>query len=198
MTNPRFWRGFFYLVLRIAMQKRLLFDSELLQITISRLCQELIEKHGDFSKTVIVGLQPRGTLLARKLGIRLQEMVGSTVPLGFLDTTFHRDDFRRRDELLQANKTDIPFLIEDQHVILVDDVLFTGRSVRAAMDALNAFGRPAKAELLILVDRLYSRHVPVEATYVGRQVNTIDSQKVLVEWSETNKKDNVWLIDKSK
>lgn len=178
------------------MQKRLLFDSELLQITISRLCQELIEKHGDFSNSVILGLQPRGTLLARRLSLRLEEMVGFSIPLGFLDTTFHRDDFRRRDEPLQANKTDIPFLIEDQNVILVDDVLFTGRSVRAAMDALSAFGRPAKVELLILVDRLYSRHVPVQATYVGRQVNTIDSQKVLVEWSETDKKDNVWLINK--
>ena len=178
------------------MQKRLLFDSELLQVTISRLCQELIEKHGNFSNSVILGLQPRGTLLAQRLGIRLQETVGSAVPLGFLDTTFYRDDFRRRDEPLQANKTDIPFLIEDQRVILVDDVLFTGRSVRAAMDALNAFGRPAKVELLILVDRLYSRHVPVEATYVGRQVNTIDTQKVLVEWNETDKKDNVWLINR--
>ncbi|MCP4461074.1 MAG: bifunctional pyr operon transcriptional regulator/uracil phosphoribosyltransferase PyrR [Cytophagales bacterium] len=178
------------------MQKRLLFDSELLQITISRLCQQLIENHGDFKETVILGLQPRGTLLAQRLVARLEEIIGTNISIGFLDTTFYRDDFRRRDEPIQANKTDIPFLIEDRNVVLVDDVLFTGRSVRAALDALNAFGRPAKVELLILVDRLYTRHVPVEATYVGRQVNTIDSQKVLVEWSETNKKDNVWLINR--
>jgi len=188
--------GFFYLVLRIAMQKRLLFNSELLQVTISRLCQQLIENHGDFSNSVILGLQPRGTLLAKRLVSRLEELVSSKIQLGFLDTTFYRDDFRRREEPIQANKTDIPFLIEDKNVILVDDVLFTGRSVRAAMDAMNSFGRPAKVELLILVDRLYSRHIPVQATYVGRQVNTIDTQKVLVEWSETNKKDNVWLINK--
>jgi len=188
--------GFFYLVLRIAMQKRLLFNSELLQVTISRLCQQLIENHGDFSNSVILGLQPRGTLLAKRLVSRLEELVSSKIQLGFLDTTFYRDDFRRREEPIQANETDMPFLIEDKNVILVDDVLFTGRSVRAAMDAMNSFGRPAKVELLILVDRLYSRHIPVQATYVGRQVNTIDSQKVLVEWSETNKKDNVWLINR--
>ena len=177
------------------MQKRLLLDSRLLQVTINRLCQQLIENHGDFSNTVIIGLQPRGKALAIRLVNRLNEMIGKKVTSGFLDTTFHRDDFRRREEPIQANKTDIPFLIEGKKVVLVDDVLFTGRSVRAALDAMTSFGRPAKVELLILVDRLYSRHVPVEATYVGRKVNTLDTQKVLVEWSETNKVDNVWLIN---
>jgi pyrimidine operon attenuation protein/uracil phosphoribosyltransferase len=177
------------------MQKRLLLDSRLLQVTINRLCQQLIENHGDFSNTVIIGLQPRGKALALRLVSRLNEIIGKQVPIGLLDTTFHRDDFRRREEPIQANKTDIPFLIEDKKVVLVDDVLFTGRSVRAALDAMNSFGRPAKVELLILVDRLYSRHVPVEATYVGRKVNTLDTQKVLVEWSESNKVDNVWLIN---
>lgn len=178
------------------MQKRLLLDSRLLQVTINRLCQQLIENHGDFANSVIIGLQPRGKALALRLVTRLEEMIGKKVPIGLLDTTFHRDDFRRREEPLQANKTDVPFLIEGKKVVLVDDVLFTGRSVRAALDAMTSFGRPAKVELLILVDRLYSRHVPVEATYVGRKVNTLDTQKVLVEWSETNKVDNVWLINK--
>ncbi len=197
LTPDKWESGFFlFTFVLIAMQKRLLFDSELLQVTISRLCQQLIENHGDFSNSVILGMQPRGTPLAKRLVQRLEEIIGHKISIGYLDTTFHRDDFRRRDEPLQANKTDIPFLIEDQNVILVDDVLFTGRSVRAALDAMNAFGRPAKVELLILVDRLYSRHVPIEATYVGRQVNTMDSQKVLVEWKEKNKKDNVWLINK--
>jgi pyrimidine operon attenuation protein/uracil phosphoribosyltransferase len=177
------------------MQKRLLLDTRLLQVTINRLCQQLIENHGDFSNTVIIGLQPRGKALALRLVTRLNEMIGKQVPIGLLDTTFHRDDFRRRDEPLQANKTDIPFLIEGKKVVLVDDVLYTGRSVRAALDAMNSFGRPARVELLILVDRLYSRHVPIEGTYVGRKVNTLDTQKVLVEWSETNKVDNVWLIN---
>lgn len=178
------------------MQKRLLLDGRSLQVTISRLCQQLIENHGDFSNSVIIGLQPRGKALAQRMVMRLQEMTGKQLPIGFLDTTFHRDDFRRREEPLQASKTEIPFLIEGKKVILIDDVLFTGRSVRAALDAMTSFGRPAKVELLILVDRLYSRHVPVEATYVGKRVNTLDTQKVLVEWSENKKVDNVWLINK--
>lgn len=177
------------------MQKRLLFDSRLLQITIDRLCQQLIENHDNFSNAVILGLQPRGTFLAKQLTKRLENMGVMQVPLGFLDTTFHRDDFRRRDEPLQANKTDVPFLIENKEVILVDDVIFTGRSVRAALDAMAAFGRPAYVELLVLVDRLYSRHVPIEATYVGRKVNTIDTQRIQVEWEESDELKNVWLVN---
>lgn len=180
----------------IPMQKRLLFDSRLLQVTINRLSQQLIENHGDFSNSVILGLQPRGKALAIRLVERLQGIIGKKIQVGYLDTTFHRDDFRRRDEPIQASKTDVPFLIEKKNVILVDDVLYTGRSVRAALDAMASFGRPDKVELLVLIDRLYSRHVPVEANYVGRKVNTIDTQKVLVEWKETNKVDNVWLINK--
>ena len=178
------------------MQKRLLFDSKLLQVTISRLCQQLIENHGDFSNSVILGLQPRGTLLSTRLVDRLEEMTGSKIHSGLLDTTFHRDDFRRRDEPIQPSKTDIPFVIEGKNVILIDDVLFTGRSVRAAMHAMITFGRPSKVELLVLIDRLYSRHVPVQATYTGQSVNTIESQKVLVEWAESHGKDNVWIINK--
>lgn len=178
------------------MQKRLLFDSRLLKVTIDRLCQQLIENHGDFSSSVILGLQPRGTALAKRLVARLDELTGLSIELGLLDTTFHRDDFRRRDEPIHPSKTDVPFLVENKNVILIDDVLYTGRSVRAALDAMTSFGRPAKVELLVLIDRLYSRHVPVEATYVGRSVNTIDTQKVLVEWEETHKSDNVWLINK--
>lgn len=188
-------QGVFLLFLPKLMQKRLLFDSRLLQITIDRLCQQLIENHDDFSNAVILGLQPRGTFLAKQLTKRLENMGVMQVPLGFLDTTFHRDDFRRRNEPLQANKTDVPFLIENKEVILVDDVIFTGRSVRAALDAMAAFGRPAHVELLVLVDRLYSRHVPIEATYVGRKVNTIDTQRIQVEWEESDELKNVWLVN---
>ena len=178
------------------MQKRLLFDSPLLKVTISRLCQQLIEVHDDFSKTVIIGMQPRGIYLAERVKTQLEKQVKKEIHLGYLDTTFHRDDFRRRDEPVTPSQTKIPFLIENKNVILVDDVLFTGRTVRAALDAMNTFGRPAKVELLVLIDRLYSRHIPVEATYVGRKVNTIQSQKVLVELDENQKEDHIWLITK--
>ncbi len=178
------------------MQKRLLFDSQLLKVTISRLCQQLIEVHEDFTHSVIIGMQPRGIFLAERIKSELEGLGKQNIDLGFLDTTFHRDDFRRRDEPIAASQTKIPFLIENKKVILVDDVLYTGRTVRAALDAMSTFGRPAKVELLVLVDRIYSRHIPVEANYVGRKVNTIQSQKVLVELEEQGKEDNIWLINK--
>ncbi|VXD16807.1 bifunctional pyr operon transcriptional regulator/uracil phosphoribosyltransferase PyrR [Marinoscillum sp. 108] len=179
------------------MQKRLLFNSKLLQITISRLCQHLIENHGDFSDSVILGMQPRGIYLAERIRKRLEEMLNTKIQLGYLDTTFHRDDFRRRENPKTPNQTKVPFIIEDKKVILIDDVLFTGRSVRAALDAMTMFGRPAKVELLVLIDRMYTRHIPVEANYVGRRVNTMTSQRVLVELEEQGKKDNIWLINET-
>lgn len=179
------------------MQKRLLFNSKLLKITISRLCQHLIENHGDFSDSVILGMQPRGIYLAERIKKQLEESLGKEIPLGYLDTTFHRDDFRRRDQPLTPNQTKVPFIIEDKNVVLIDDVLFTGRSVRAALDAMTMFGRPGKVELLVLIDRMYSRHIPVEANYVGRKVNTMPSQRVLVELEEQGKKDNIWLMNET-
>jgi len=177
------------------MQKRLLFNSKLLNITISRLCQHLIENHGDFSDSVILGMQPRGIYLAERIKKSLQKQLNKEVPLGYLDTTFHRDDFRRRDIPKTPNQTKVPFIIEDKNVILIDDVLYTGRTVRAALDAMTMFGRPSKVELLVLIDRMYCRDIPVEANYVGRKVNTILSQHVLVELAEQGKKDNIWLIN---
>ena len=176
------------------MQKRLLLDNQLLQITIQRLCQHLIENHNDFSSTVILGLQPRGVFLANRIQKVIQELEGCHVDVGYLDTTFHRDDFRRRVPK-KASETRVPFLIEDKDVILVDDVLFTGRSVRAAMDAMISFGRPTKVELLVLIDRLYTRQLPIEANYVGKQVNTLASQYVEVGLKEQSGNDSIWLMN---
>lgn len=179
------------------MQRRLLLGHPQLAITIGRLCQELIENHQNFENTVILGLQPRGVFLAERIRKRLEEFTGVNINLGYLDATFYRDDFRRRDQPVRANETRIDFLIEDQNVILVDDVFYTGRSVRASLDAMIAFGRPAKVELLVLVERKYAHHVPITPDYIGKQVNTIDSQRVLVEWKEQGLEgDNVWLINK--
>lgn len=179
------------------MQKRLLFNSKLLKITIARLCEHLIENHGDFSETVILGMQPKGIYLAERIAKGLKSVLNKEVPLGYLDITFHRDDFRRRETPLTPNKTNVPFLIEKKKVILIDDVLYTGRSVRAALDAMTMFGRPSKVELLVLVDRMYSRHIPVEANYIGRKVNTLPSQRILVELEEQGKKDNIWLMNEA-
>ena len=177
------------------MQRKLLFDEKLLSITIHRLGQQLIETYSNFEDTLLIGMQPRGIFLAESLANSLEEMTGIKPATGQLDSTFHRDDFRRRDIPVKASSTSIPFLIEDKNVVLIDDVLFTGRTVRAAMDAMIAFGRPKKVELLVLINRMHKRELPIEPNYIGRSVNTIESQKVLVELkAQGHKKDSIWLV----
>lgn len=179
------------------MQKRLILDSYLLDITISRLSQQLIENHSNFDNSVIIGLQPKGLFLADLIHEKLEQETGHKIDKGYLDTTFYRDDFRRREAPVRANATKIDFIIENKNVVIVDDVLYTGRSVRAAMDALLTFGRPEKVELLVLVDRKYSRDLPIAPDYVGKSVNTLDTQKVLVELEVQGFKQNkIWLINK--
>ena len=178
------------------MQKRLILDSRQLEITLSRLSQQLIENHDDFQESVMLGLQPRGIFLAERLKQRIRQMASTEVSLGYLDATFYRDDFRRRETPLKPNATNVPFIIEDKNVILIDDVLFTGRTVRAALDAMTAFGRPRKVELLTLIDRKYSRDLPIEPKYVGKHVDSIFSQRVLVQWKEQgNSDDSIWLMN---
>ena len=176
------------------MTRKLILSSPLLEITISRLCQELIENQITGIETVMLGLQPRGIYFAKRIQAELQKHSETAPLLGKLDATFYRDDFRRRDPLA-PNSTEIPFLVENKRVILVDDVLATGRMVRAAMDALNAFGRPAKVELCVLIDRIYNRDLPIHPDYVGKSVNTLSTEKVLVEWTEQgHETDKIWLI----
>ncbi|RIV26887.1 bifunctional pyr operon transcriptional regulator/uracil phosphoribosyltransferase PyrR [Fibrisoma montanum] len=176
-------------------QQRLILSSPLLEIVISRLTQELIEKHQDFAHSVLLGMQPRGIYFAERVSRELNRTLGREVPLGYLDATFYRDDFRRRDSPLRPNTTHVPFLIEDKRVILIDDVLATGRMVRAALDAMTAFGRPRQVELLVLVDRRYNRDLPIKPDYTGKRVNTLESQRVLVEWTEQGAEaDRIWLV----
>ncbi len=180
------------------MQKKLLLDETLLSITINRLCQQLIENHDDFSNSVLIGLQPRGVHLAEKIKLQLETILGKEIPLGLLDITFFRDDFRRKKIPLQANETDIPFLIEDKKVILIDDVLFTGRSVRSALDAMTAYGRPEIVELMVLIDRKHTRDLPIQPDYIGKSINSMLSQRVIVDWESLGEAENnsVWLINK--
>ncbi|GAB3560262.1 bifunctional pyr operon transcriptional regulator/uracil phosphoribosyltransferase PyrR [Spirosoma fluminis] len=177
-------------------QQRLILASPLLEIVISRLAQQLIEEHQNFSDTVILGMQPRGIYFAERVGRELNRALGYAVPLGYLDATFYRDDFKRRNTPLRPNTTHVPFIIEDKRVILVDDVLATGRMVRAALDAMTAFGRPRKVELLVLIDRRYNRDLPIKPDYTGKRVNTLQSQRVLVEWTEQGADaDRIWLVE---
>ncbi len=175
-----------------------LFPAGKLSVTLQRLCHELLETYGDFSDTVMLGAQPKGVFLSTRLHQMLsQHLPQAAIPHGELDTTFFRDDFRMRDKPLQPNRTQIDFLIEDKHVILVDDVLFTGRSVRAALDAMLAYGRPRSVALLVLVDRIHKRHLPIEPSFVGIRVDTIESQRVMVALRESGGDDQVWLVEKS-
>ena len=178
------------------MQKKLILDSDLLTITLDRLCQELIENHKDFEATILLGLQPRGIFLAEWIQEKLTTATKKQIPLGYLDATFHRDDFRRREIPAKASETRVPFLIEGKKVVLIDDVLYTGRTVRAALDAMIAFGRPEKVELLVLIDRKHTRELPISADYVGKYVNTLESQRVLVELDARHKHNKIWLINK--
>lgn len=180
------------------MDKKLIYDSEALEITLTRLCFQLVENYNSFSNAVVLGLQPRGVNLAKRLHAVLGMKFGVNPPLGFVDTTFNRDDFRKRELDIIPNAMQVPFSLEGKNVILVDDVLYTGRSVRAGIDAMLAFGRPSKIELLILINRKYTRELPIEPKYVGKNVNTMANEKVLVDLTDKpNNNDAVWLISKT-
>lgn len=176
------------------MSKKVLLNSKEIEIILHRLACQLIENHNDFSDTVLIGLQPRGIFLAKRLATLLEtEYKVNDLALGFLDITFYRDDFRRRDEPLEAANTEINFLIEGKKVVIIDDVLYSGRSVRSALTALQSYGRPENIELLVLIDRRFSRHLPIQPNYKGRQVDAINEEKVLVHWKESHKKDAVYI-----
>ena len=167
---------------------RSILNREQLNITIHRLCHQLMENHTDFSNTVIIGLQPRGVLLADRLKQCLYEVHPDfQVELGSLDITFYRDDFRRREDPLVPSSTHLNVSLENKKVVLVDDVLYTGRTVRAALDAILDFGRPTSVELLVLINRRLSRHVPIQPDYVGHTVDVVAEERVTVEWGDNER-----------
>lgn len=164
-----------------------------LSLTIQRLCHQILENHLDLTGTVLIGIQPRGIYVSDRIVAQLKkELPGQPVEYGKLDITFYRDDVRK--QLLKANHTSIPFTIENKHVILIDDVLFTGRTIRAAMDALLDFGRAASVELCILVDRRFSRELPIQPDYTGKSIDSFQSQKVKVFWKERDGVEEVVLM----
>jgi len=141
----------------------------------------------------LIGLQPRGIFFSKRIVEQLKKQVlPENVLYGKLDITFYRDDIRKQLHL--ANQTDIPFSIQNKNVILIDDVLYTGRTIRAALDALLDYGRPAKVELCVLIDRRFSRELPIQPDYAGKAIDSIISQKVKVCWLEKDGKEEVLLI----
>lgn len=162
---------------------KIILSEQQLSVIIKRLAYQILENNGDQSNTVIIGLQPRGIYLSDQVVEEIKkQMPGKNILYGKLDITFYRDDVRK--ELHIANQTDISFSLEGKRVILIDDVLYTGRTIRAAFDALLAFGRPDKVELCVLIDRRFSRQFPIQPDYVGKAIDSIVSQKVRVEWDK--------------
>lgn len=160
---------------------QILLSPQQLQLAILRLAHHLTENYESLAAFVFIGIQPRGVKFSDKLVEAIRQIrPEQTVLYGVLDITFYRDDFR--EELHKANKTDIPFSIEGRNVVLIDDVLYTGRTIRAALDALQDFGRPKKVELCVLVDRRFNRELPIQPDYCGKAIDSIVSQKVKVEW----------------
>ena len=176
-------------------KERQILNQQDIAITIERLCQQLIEHHNDFNNTVIIGVQPRGTFLSNRIIAKLTQLLKTpNIESGNLDISFYRDDLRRREEPIVPQVMDMNLSLEGKNVVLIDDVLFTGRSVRSAIDALMAFGRPKSVELLILLDRRFSRDLPIQPNYVGRTIDALETEKVIVEWKEINGKDRVLMI----
>lgn len=163
-----------------------------IQLIVKRLAHQILENHLNLENTVLIGIQPRGIFLSERIVNELKLLLSSEKILyGKLDITFYRDDVR--SELKLANSTSIPFSTENKNIVLIDDVLWTGRTIRSALDALIDFGRPGKVELCVLIDRRFTREFPIQADYVGRAIDTFPSQKVFVHWKENQKKDEVML-----
>ena len=175
-----------------------LLSQQDISITIERLCQQLIECHSNFRETILIGIQPRGTFLNNRIIDKLN-LRNTDVPIkyGNIDISFYRDDLRRRDEPIVPAVMDINFSVEGKNIILVDDVLYTGRSVRSAIDAVMTFGRPKSIELLTLINRRFSRHLPIQPNYVGRTIDVLESEKVIVEWKEVVGRDRVLIVNKN-
>lgn len=178
-------------------QAKVLLSPQRFALTIERLCHQLIEDWGDFADTCIVGIQPRGVALSNRLVQRLQVLTGNTqIPYGKLDVTFYRDDFRMHHTPLSPYPNDMNFVVADKNVLLIDDVLYTGRTIQAALSALQHYGRPRAVELVALVDRRFNRHLPIQADYIGMVVDAMDEAYVKVRWQETHGADEILLFDK--
>jgi pyrimidine operon attenuation protein / uracil phosphoribosyltransferase len=168
-------------------------NAQKLAITLQRLSHQILENHIDLENTVLIGIQPRGIYVSDRIVEQIKRQVtAEKIQYGKLDITFYRDDVRQG--LHTLNQTDIPFTIENKNVVLIDDVLYTGRTIRAALDALLDFGRPSKVELCTLIDRRFSRQLPIQADYIGKSIDSIITQKVKVFWNEKDGRDEVSLL----
>ena len=179
---------------KASMSPRILLSHKKIEIILNRLSCQLIEKFNDFDDLVLVGLQPRGVYLLNRLVGMLEKSYGiKKVINGKLDITFFRDDFRRFDKTLSPSSNEMELTIEGKSVVIIDDVLYTGRSIRAALTALDNYGRPNDIQLLVLIDRRFSRDLPIQPDYIGAQVDALEGDKVRVQWKDNSKEDTVFI-----
>ncbi|MDA0201437.1 MAG: bifunctional pyr operon transcriptional regulator/uracil phosphoribosyltransferase PyrR [Bacteroidetes bacterium] len=176
------------------MSARILLSHQKIEIILNRLSSQLIERFDDFKNVVLVGLQPRGIHLLDRLVNLLEVEYGiKQVTYGKLDITFFRDDFRRSDKTLSPSASEMEITIEGKSVVIIDDVLYTGRSIRAALTALDYYGRPKDIQLLVLIDRRFSRDLPIQPDYTGAQVDALEGDKVRVQWKQLANEDTVFI-----
>lgn len=174
-------------------QKTRILDEEAINRTMTRLAHEIIERNKGAGRVVVVGIRTRGAFLADRLASMIREIEKRRIEVGYLDIIFYRDDLRQRLDLPEVKGTDVRFSIDGKDVILVDDVLYTGRTVRAAMDEIMDLGRPATIQLAVIVDRGH-RELPIRADFVGKNVPTADDEEVQVTVREVDGQDGVWLV----
>jgi len=176
-------------------RKKIVMDSDRIDRSITRIAYEILEKNKGVEDLVLIGIRTRGVPLAQRLQEKISRMEGSSVPLGVLDITLYRDDIAIRKGKPRLERTDVPFSLDNKKVVLVDDVLFTGRTIRAAMDALIDFGRPKRIQLAVLIDRGH-RELPIQADFVGKVLPSSFWEAVAVHLKENDQKDEV-VIDES-
>lgn len=176
-------------------EKVQIMDQEGIRRALTRIAHEILEKNAGTKDLVLIGIRRRGVPLARRLAERIKEIEGTPIPLGILDITLYRDDLSQLDYHPQVRKTEVPFSITDKKVVLVDDVLYTGRTVRAAMDALMDLGRPQLIQLAVLIDRGH-RELPIRADFVGKNVPTSRKEQINVSLLEIDGEDKVTIVEK--
>ncbi|HTS74808.1 MAG TPA: bifunctional pyr operon transcriptional regulator/uracil phosphoribosyltransferase PyrR [Bryobacteraceae bacterium] len=178
-----------------AREKSQLMSASEIDRTLVRLAHEILERSGDLDKLAFIGIRRRGVPLAQRLAKKIESLEARKIPTGILDINLYRDDLSTVGHAPVVNATDIPFPVTGKDIILMDDVLYTGRTIRAALDALFDHGRPAHVQLLVLIDRGH-RELPIEASYVGRKVQTTSNEIIEVKFNEVDAMEKVLLVEK--